>query len=193
MSFSFCRTQLQHRCNTVGVCRNAETEPMMQTLIFTESRAIDLPKLLLIHELGRGIDPGTSNADIVDDGLEEGSGDSEEDVNPDFQTDMARMVGEINMSTSSNTKSSGKRKGRDHADVRCRKKKTSGIGVQLMTRYCDLVMSEKATPFAVTVCVFFIVVVRYCDLVRSEKATPFAVTVCVFFIVAVRMVYIYEM
>ncbi|KAG6749957.1 hypothetical protein POTOM_047034 [Populus tomentosa] len=66
--------------------------------------------------VGSGVDPGTSNADIVDDGLEEGSGDSEEDVNPDFQTDMAGMVGEINMSTSSNTKSSGKRKGRDHAD-----------------------------------------------------------------------------
>ena len=81
-----------------------------------------------------GVDPGTSNADIADDGLEEGSGDSEEDVIPDFHTDMARMVGEINMSTSSNTKSSGKRKERDHADVRCRKKKTSGIGVQLLTR-----------------------------------------------------------
>ncbi|KAG6794262.1 hypothetical protein POTOM_003504 [Populus tomentosa] len=96
---------------------------------------------------GSGLDPGTSNADIVDDGLEEGSGDSEEDVNPNFQTDMARMVGEINMSTSSNTKSSGKRKGRDHADVRCRKKKTSGIGVQLMTSATfDLDISIRA-PF----------------------------------------------
>nr|XP_034907417.1 uncharacterized protein LOC118043511 [Populus alba] len=93
---------------------------------------------------GSGLDPGTSNADIVDDGLEEGSGDSEEDVNPDFQTDMARMVGEINMSTSSNTKSSGKRKGRDHADVRCRKKKTSGIGVQLMTR-CNHLLESMST------------------------------------------------
>ena len=36
-----------------------------------------------------GVDPGTSNADIADDGLEEGSGDSEEDVIPDFHTDMA--------------------------------------------------------------------------------------------------------
>ena len=90
---------------------------------------------------GSGVDPGTSNADIVDDGLEEGSDDSKEDVNPDFQTDMARMVGEINMSTSSNTKSSGKRKGRDHADVRCRKKKTSGIGVQLVTRCNHLLES----------------------------------------------------
>ncbi|KAG6767680.1 hypothetical protein POTOM_028892 [Populus tomentosa] len=40
---------------------------------------------------GSGVDPDTSNADIADDGLKEGSGDSEEDVIPDFQTDMARM------------------------------------------------------------------------------------------------------
>ncbi|XP_073263649.1 uncharacterized protein [Populus alba] len=85
-----------------------------------------------------------SNADIADDGLEEGSGDSEEDVIPDFCTDMARMVGEINMSTSSNTKSSGKRKERDHADVRCRKKKTSGIGVQLLTR-CNNLLESMST------------------------------------------------
>ena len=39
--------------------------------------------------VGSDIDPGTSNADIADDGLEEGSGDSEEDVIPDFHTDMA--------------------------------------------------------------------------------------------------------
>jgi hypothetical protein len=30
------------------------------------------------------VDPSTSNADIAHDGLEEGSGDSEEDVIPDF-------------------------------------------------------------------------------------------------------------
>ncbi|KAG6760995.1 hypothetical protein POTOM_034184 [Populus tomentosa] len=83
---------------------------------------------------GNGVDPGTSNADIADDGLEEGSGDSEEDVILYFQTDMARMIGGINMSSSSNTKSSDKRKERDHYDMRCRKKKTSGIGVQLLTR-----------------------------------------------------------
>jgi hypothetical protein len=59
---------------------------------------------------GSDVDPGTSNADIAHDGLEEGSGDSEEDVIPDFQTDMARMVGGINMSNSSNTTSGGKRK-----------------------------------------------------------------------------------
>ncbi|KAJ6887713.1 hypothetical protein NC652_028861 [Populus alba x Populus x berolinensis] len=43
-------TPLQHRWGLKH--KNAETEPMMQTLIFTESRSINLPKLLLIHELG---------------------------------------------------------------------------------------------------------------------------------------------
>ncbi|XP_034903571.1 uncharacterized protein [Populus alba] len=93
---------------------------------------------------GSGVDPGTSNADIADDGLEEGSSDSEEDVLPDFQTDMARMVGGINMSSSTNTKSGDKRKEQDHYDVRCRKKKTSGIGVQLLTR-CNHLLESMST------------------------------------------------
>ncbi|XP_034912173.1 uncharacterized protein [Populus alba] len=93
---------------------------------------------------GSGVDPGTSNADIADDGLEEGSGDSEEDVIPDFQTDMARMVGGIHMSSSTNTKSGDKRKERDHYDVRGRKKKTSGIGVKLLTR-CNHLLESMST------------------------------------------------
>ena len=93
---------------------------------------------------GSGVDPGTSNADIADDGLEEGSGDSEEDVIPDFQTDMARMVGGIHMSSSTNTKSGEKRKERDHYDVRGRKKKTSGIGVKLLTR-CNHLLESMST------------------------------------------------
>ncbi|KAI5556792.1 hypothetical protein BDE02_18G058800 [Populus trichocarpa] len=88
------------------------------------------------------VDPGTSNADIAHDGLEEGSGDSEEDVIPDFQTDMARMVGGINMSSSSNTKSGDKRKERDHYDVRGRKKKASGI--QLLSR-CNQLLESIST------------------------------------------------
>ena len=89
------------------------------------------------------VDPGTSNVDIAHDGLEEGSGDSEEDVIPDFQTDMARMVGGINMSSSSNnTKSSGKRKERDHYDVRGRNKKTSRI--QLLSR-CNQLLESIST------------------------------------------------
>jgi len=88
------------------------------------------------------VDPCTSNADIAHDGLEEGSGDSEENVIPDFQTDMARMVGGINMSSSSNTKSGDKRKERDHYDVRGRKKKASGI--QLLSR-CNQLLESIST------------------------------------------------
>ncbi|KAL9404686.1 hypothetical protein Peur_001658 [Populus x canadensis] len=65
------------------------------------------------------VDPGTSNANIAHDGLEESSGDSEEDVIPDFQTYMARMVGGINI-----------------------KKKTSGI--QLLSR-CNQLLESKST------------------------------------------------
>jgi hypothetical protein len=93
---------------------------------------------------GNDVDPGTSNADIDRDGLEEGSGDSEEDVIPDFQTDMARMVGGINMSSSNKTKSGCKRKGRDPYEVRGRKKKTSGIGVQLLSR-CNQLLESMST------------------------------------------------
>jgi len=62
---------------------------------------------------GSDVDLGTSNANIDCDGLEEGNSDLEEDVIPDFQTNIARMVGGINMSSSSITKSGGKRKERD--------------------------------------------------------------------------------
>jgi len=58
---------------------------------------------------------------------------------PDFQTDMARMVGGINMSSSSNTKSGDKKKERDHYDVRGRKKKASGI--QLLSKCNQLLKS----------------------------------------------------
>jgi hypothetical protein len=93
---------------------------------------------------GSDIDPGTSNANIDRAGLEEGSGDSEKDVIPDFQTDMARMVGGINMSSSSNTKGSGKRKERDPYEGRGRKKKTSGIGVQLLSM-CNQLLESMST------------------------------------------------
>jgi len=66
---------------------------------------------------GSDVDLGTSNANIDRDGLEEGNSDLEEDVIPDFQTNIARMVGGINMSSSSITKSGGKRKERDPYEV----------------------------------------------------------------------------
>jgi len=90
------------------------------------------------------VDPGISNANIDCAGLEEGSGDSKEDVILDFQTDMTWMVRGINMSSSSNTKSGGKKKARDPYEVRGKKKKTYGIGVQLLSR-CNQLLESMST------------------------------------------------
>uniref|UniRef100_A0A6N2K303 Uncharacterized protein n=1 Tax=Salix viminalis TaxID=40686 RepID=A0A6N2K303_SALVM len=65
--------------------------------------------------------------------LEEGSGDSEENVNYDNENRTPRGVGRVHMSSSSNTKSSGKRKEREHPAPRGRKKKSPGIGAQLVS------------------------------------------------------------
>jgi len=90
------------------------------------------------------VDPGTSSANIDRAGLEEESGDLEENVIPDFQTDMTQMVGGINMSSSSNIKSGGKRKEQDPYEVRGRKKKTSIIGVKLLSR-CNQLLESMLT------------------------------------------------
>lgn len=65
--------------------------------------------------------------------LEEGSGDSEENVNYDNENHTPRGVGRVHMSSSSNTKSSGKRKEREHPAPRSGKKKSPGIGAQLVS------------------------------------------------------------
>ena len=90
------------------------------------------------------VDPGISNANIDCAGLEEGSGDSKEDVILDFQTDMTWMVRGINMSSSNNTKSGGKKKARDPYEVRGKKKKMYGIGVQLLSR-CNQLLESMST------------------------------------------------
>jgi len=65
-------------------------------------------------------------------------------VIPDFQTDMTRMVGGINMSSSGTTKNNGKRKERNLYKVRGRKKKMPGIGVQLLSR-CNQLLESMPT------------------------------------------------
>ena len=47
----------------------------------------------------------------------------------------------MHMSSSSNTKSSGKRKEREHPESRARKKKSSRIGVQLLSNLNQLIES----------------------------------------------------
>ncbi|KAL9404968.1 hypothetical protein Peur_001940 [Populus x canadensis] len=54
---------------------------------------------------------------------------------------MSQMVGGINMSSSSNTRSNGKRKERDFSEVQGRKKKTYVIGVRLLSRCYQLLES----------------------------------------------------
>jgi hypothetical protein len=66
---------------------------------------------------GNDVDLDISKANIDRAGFEEGSGDSEKDAIPNLQTSISRMVGRINMSSSSNTKSIGERKERDPSKV----------------------------------------------------------------------------
>jgi hypothetical protein len=78
---------------------------------------------------GNDVNPDTSNVNINGVDLEEGNNDLEKDGIPNLENDMSRMVGGVNISSSSNTKSSDKRKEKDPSEVRGRKKKTFGIGV----------------------------------------------------------------
>ena len=83
--------------------------------------------------------------------LEEGSGDSEENGNEDYENSTPRGVGRVHMSSSSNTKSSGKRKERENPEPRGRKKKSLGIGAQLVSLQQQLLdsMSSKSDSTSV--------------------------------------------
>ena len=85
-------------------------------------------------------DLDTSNVNIDGVDLEEGSGDSEEDVILNLENDMSRVAGGVNMSSNINTKISGKRKERDPSEIQVRKK-MSEIGVQLLLRLDQLLES----------------------------------------------------
>uniref|UniRef100_A0A6N2L109 Uncharacterized protein n=1 Tax=Salix viminalis TaxID=40686 RepID=A0A6N2L109_SALVM len=58
-----------------------------------------------------------------------------------FESNISRMAGGVNISSSSNTRDSGKRKERDPSKLRARKKKTSRIGVQILSRWDQLLES----------------------------------------------------
>ncbi|KAG5235384.1 L10-interacting MYB domain-containing protein [Salix suchowensis] len=75
----------------------------------------------------------TLNVGLQGADLEEGSGDSDENVDTDLQNYHARGFGGEHISSSSNTKSSGKRKEREQLEPRARKKKSSSIGAQLVS------------------------------------------------------------
>ncbi|KAG5228227.1 L10-interacting MYB domain-containing protein [Salix suchowensis] len=78
-------------------------------------------------------DLDTLNVGLQGADLEEGSGDSDENVDINFENNNFRGVWGEHISSSSNTKSSGKRKEREHPEPRARKKKSSGIIAQLVS------------------------------------------------------------
>ena len=90
---------------------------------------------------GTDVDPDTSNVNIDGVDLKEACGDSKEDEIPNLDNDMSRMVGGVNMLSNNNIRSSDKRKEREPSKVRARKKKTSGIGVQLLSKWDELLES----------------------------------------------------
>lgn len=73
--------------------------------------------------------------------MEEESSDVVEDGILNFENDIYRMVGGVNISSSSNTRSSGKRKERDPSESRAKKKKTYEIGVQMLPKWDELLES----------------------------------------------------
>ncbi|KAG5251922.1 protein ALP [Salix suchowensis] len=79
--------------------------------------------------------------------LEEGSGDSDEHEDINYENyQNSRGVGGEHISSSSNTRSSGKRKQRDVPERRSRKKKSPGIGAQLVSiqqQLLDSISSRK--------------------------------------------------
>ena len=76
--------------------------------------------------------------------LEEGNGDSKENVILNFVNDSSQMVGRVHMSSRSNTKS--KEKKIEHHESRAEKKRSFGIGVQLLSKWDQLIeiMSTKS-------------------------------------------------
>ena len=73
--------------------------------------------------------------------LEEGSGDSEEDVIPNYTDDVCNLIARVNMGNSSTTNSSGKRKAREQGGGKSIKKskKPHGVGAQMLSRWDKLV------------------------------------------------------
>ncbi|KAJ6936708.1 L10-interacting MYB domain-containing protein-like isoform X2 [Populus alba x Populus x berolinensis] len=92
-----------------------------------------------------GVD-GSQHTHVEQPDLEEGSGDSEEDGIPNFADDVCNMVRGVNMDTSSNSRSGGKRKERQRVEVQAgKKKRNSGIGFQLLSRWDHMVDSMSNT------------------------------------------------
>jgi hypothetical protein len=72
--------------------------------------------------------------------LEEGSGDSEEDVIPNYTDDAYNLIARVNMGNNSTTNNSGERKIREQCGGKSRKKnkKPYGFRAQLLSRWDQL-------------------------------------------------------
>jgi hypothetical protein len=115
-----------------------EFDKMYSNIVATE-KYVWAPSLGALG--GNDDDPDTSNVNINGVDLEEGSDDLEKDEIPNLENDMSRLFGGVNISSSNNTKSSDKRKEKDPSEVRGKKKKTFGIGVQLLSMWDQLLES----------------------------------------------------
>ncbi|KAJ6957415.1 L10-interacting MYB domain-containing protein-like isoform X2 [Populus alba x Populus x berolinensis] len=117
---------------------------MFANIVATSEYAwVPLSGVLLDHNVG--VD-GSQHTHVEQPDLEEGSGDSEEDGIPNFADDVCNMVRGVNMDTSSNNRSSGKRKERQRVEVQAgKKKRNSGIGFQLLSRWDHMVDSMSNT------------------------------------------------
>jgi hypothetical protein len=60
---------------------------------------------------------------------------------PNFKNDISRIVSGVNMLNNNNTRNSDKKKEKDHSEIRAGMKKTSKIGLQLFSRWDQVVES----------------------------------------------------
>ena len=98
-----------------------------------------------------GVD-GNQNVNVDQPDLKEGNGDSEEDEIPNFTDDVCNMVRGVNMSTSSNTRSSDKRKERERCKVQAGEKKNSRIRLQLLSYWDQLVDNMSNNNDSTSIC-----------------------------------------
>nr|XP_034887277.1 uncharacterized protein LOC118027890 [Populus alba] len=98
--------------------RHASIEPLlcmkydrMFANIIATGEYVWAPSSRVLPDHNVGVD-GNQHTHVEQPDLEEGSGDSEEDGIPNFSDDVCNMVRGVNMSTSSNNHSSGRRKER---------------------------------------------------------------------------------
>ena len=95
---------------------------------------------------------GDQNVNVDKPDLEKGNSDSKGDEIPNFTDDVCNMVRGVNMSTSSNTCSSDKRKEKERYKVQAREKKNYRIGLQLLSYWDQLVDNMSNNSDLTSIC-----------------------------------------